>query len=182
VHTGGNPCNPRCARKRKVPNVSNRFEVPAAEYGKWLSTYRWDWWCTLTFRLPPSPRTSLRHFHRFARTLEHHSGHRPAAFVASESGGIHGREHLHALVRFPSEAGRLPLLGEGGEFPTGEPRSGWLAFMRTTAWKWWFDSYGRALILDYDSDKKAAFYLAKYTTKTLAEWDVIGDFEKHELC
>jgi hypothetical protein len=158
------------SRDNDVSDSLGRTSLNAA-YGEWLDTFTWHWFATLTFRLPPSSRTSLNHFRRFARDLGRLAERGPGYFVGSETGGLHGREHLHALLYFPPPR-------NGDLFHThGEG----IRALRSVAWKWWFDRYGRALILDYDPGKGASHYVTKYCTKTLADWDIGGNLEHHVM-
>lgn len=63
-----------------------------------------------------------------------------------------GRLHLHSLV--------------GGD-TEGSPRE---------AWRDWFqDPFGgRAKIVVYERDKGAEYYLSKYVSKSLGEYEVLG--------
>jgi len=115
--------------------------------GEWLSTYSWDWWCTLTFRNEYTPDAATRAFLRFASWLRHDS---PGVgyFVGHEVGRL-GRLHLHALI--------------GGLEPHVQ---------RTAAARRWERRHGHARIFPYDRDRGAAHYIAKYVSKELAEWDI----------
>lgn len=136
-------------------------------YGEWLDTFEWHWFATLTFRLPPSPRTSLNHFRRLLRYLENDlGGIRPGYFVGSETGGWGGREHLHVLLRIPPGPGEDLFLTPAGRRD----------LHRTKAWRWWKDHYGRATISPVKDHEKASHYVTKYCTKSLAEWDIGGNY------
>jgi hypothetical protein len=39
-------------------------------------------------------------------------------------------------------------------------------------WEKWFNRYGRALIEIYDEKKGGNYYLSKYITKELCDWDI----------
>lgn len=74
-------------------------------YGDWLAQFRWQWFCTLTFRDPPHPETAEKRFgywvHRLNQTLygrrykRHHQGiYWVLALEYHKSGVI----HFHALL------------------------------------------------------------------------------------
>jgi len=118
-----------------------------SEMGEWLSTFPWDWWCTLTFRNEYSPDAATRAFLRLTDWLRKDS---PGVgyFVGHEVGRL-GRLHLHALI--------------GGLEPYVQ---------RTAAAKRWDRRHGHARIFPYDPDRGASHYIAKYVSKELAEWDI----------
>jgi len=117
-----------------------------------LSTFSWDWWCTLTFHYESSANAADRSFRRWIRDVEKARGCRRALalryFVAHEVGRL-GRLHLHALI--------------GGVDPYVQ---------RTTAWEKWKERNGFAYILPYDPAKGASHYIAKYVTKEFARYDI----------
>jgi hypothetical protein len=87
---------------------------------------------------------------------------RPRAFLACETGYRGGYVHLHAL------AGNLG----GLERYCGEKLepSGWgKPCCQLHAWP-----CGWARVLPYDPARRASWYVAKYITKQLAEWELIG--------
>jgi len=122
----------------------------ARAWGDWLSTFEWDWWCTLTFREPYSARASTRAFQRWAACLptSDSSASGVRYFMAHEIGRL-GRLHLHALL--------------------GDVHPGTL---RKNAWRIWFDRHGRAQILPYESELGAGHYISKYVTKDLAHYEI----------
>lgn len=127
--------------------------VPEA-YGDWLSGYNWDIWATLTFARQPSPVGALDAWRTFFRKQVREYSSRAFAFAATEEGRIYGRVHMHALI--------------GGMLPEKiVPPREWVD--RT-----WRKFRGIAYVCDYDAEKKASYYIAKYVTKQLAEYEVSG--------
>ncbi len=129
------------------------MRTTTADYGRWLETHEWKWFCTLTFRdHPPKPHTALRKYKRWLERNPLFLPDNPYSFVATENGDLFGRLHLHSLV--------------GGDSPgdMGE------------AWRDWFNDPfgGRAQIVEYEKEKGAEYYLAKYVTKELGEWEAVG--------
>tara|TARA_Y100000310_G_C20609430_1_gene777232 strand:+ start:877 stop:1116 length:240 start_codon:yes stop_codon:yes gene_type:complete len=69
-----------------------------------------------------------------------------------------GRLHLHSLVG-----------GEGA----GNIKAAWA--------DWFNNPYGgRARIELYNPEKGASFYISKYVTKTLGEWEVLGSWPEYQ--
>ena len=121
--------------------------------GRWLSTFRWDCWCTWTFdeRFGPTGPSPDRCLYHTRRWVEHVPGAPVGYFVAVER-GTGGRVHSHGLLRLPD-----------GFTPS-----------RKSLWGSWRDRYGRSRVLPYDRERGAAYYVAKYITKEPLGWDVGG--------
>ena len=116
---------------------------------------------------------------------------RVQAFVGVQEGGVGGLVHLHALVDGVDSlkvycGGRLTLpeqVKQGRPMsyaeqvqqsmkPTvgpGAPRWPLLSCCMVHAWP-----RGTARVFPYDPSKGAAYYVAKYITKRLAEWELLG--------
>ncbi len=123
-------------------------------YSDWLDKIPWDFWCTLTFRYDPTPRAALRAFHTWLDQSEFWYRSDYYGFVVTEDGRLNGRTHLHALM------GTL----------------GHLEAYRKELWREWHQRFGRARLEPYDKGKGASGYIAKYITKELGEWEVIGSW------
>jgi len=131
-----------------------------AAYGEWLSTYQWNYWSTLTFRWNlPTVDGAMRAFMRGWRALEKSKVlTAPFCWVAVEEGRLYGRVHLHALI------------GEHSCSITQHNKGMWLA-------EWWKEKYGRAQVLPYDPERKAAYYIAKYVSKKgVVQWEPMGSW------
>tara|TARA_Y100000310_G_C20686271_1_gene819241 strand:- start:2906 stop:3349 length:444 start_codon:yes stop_codon:yes gene_type:complete len=124
-------------------------------YGEWLGQFDWQWFVTLTFRHdPPKPLTALRKYRRWEKSNDLFFPSNPYSFIATEDGSKFGRLHLHSLVG-----------GQG----MGQPKAAWQS--------WFRDPFGgRARIESYDPKKGASFYISKYVTKSLGEWEVLGEW------
>ena len=133
------------------------FEKVREGYGTWLSKYPWQLWCTLTFRYAPSSASALRSYRRWLNRSGLWLGGLPYSFVGTEEGRLFGRVHLHALIGVGRCNDSLQIDRE------------WL-------WSTWYQSYGRALILPYDRSKGASFYISKYITKELGDYEVLGSW------
>lgn len=120
----------------------------------WVSDRPWDWYATLTFRREVR-NTSIakRNFGRFTSWLGKVYEVDPKYFLAVERFRDGWGTHLHALlwVGGPNMLGQAPLI--------------------RPAWEWWFRKYGMARIMVYDSGLGASYYLSKYLTKDLCDWD-----------
>ncbi len=142
-----------------------------AAMGDFLNGYPWAHWCTLTFRPPASERDAarvprewgrwrkkirgavpvgleyaLRQWAVFARTTTVAAGVPLFWFYGVEHGERLGRLHLHALF------------GNTERLPAPLMRASWTA--------------GFAQVDAYDPTRGASYYVTKYVTKELAEWDV----------
>jgi hypothetical protein len=122
----------------------------------------WDWYATLTFR-DPSPEEILRGWTKIGMGYSKRAGDAFLKLLGEMKGlGTHywfrareyqrdrGVPHYHMLI------------------------GGVEDLRRDEAWKWWYDNFGFARILPYEVGKGARFYLCKYVTKEL------GDFEFSE--
>ena len=141
--------------------------------GDFLNGYPWAHWCTLTFRPPASERDvgrvprewgrwrkkirgavpvgldyALRQWSAFQRATTIAAGVPLFWFYGVEHGERLGRLHLHALF------------GNTERLPVATMRASWTA--------------GFADVDAYDPTRGASYYVTKYVTKELAEWDVSG--------
>ena len=119
-------------------------------WGLFLSQFHWDWFVTLTFRDPQPSFRANRLYQRFARDVERAAGLGVAWFMVFEYGSRTGRLHIHALMLNVAHLNRLMWMEE------------------------WNQRAGYARILPFDRSKGAAFYCAKYVTKTSSEWEIVG--------
>jgi len=93
------------------------------------------------------------------------------AFVGVEEGGVGGLVHVHALV--DGVASLKAFCGDRSvrlRDQVRQLRKGHLPFRccMTHAWP-----RGIARVFPYDPTKGAAYYVSKYITKRLAEWELI---------
>lgn len=127
------------------------FVVPAdlrQTWGDWLSEeWKWDWWCTMTFRDPMGPKGAHTRWVKWVRWLRSAVGHRVYYVRARETGPDSDRVHYHALIMGVGEANRM------------------------AARAMWERIAGFAQIWPYDPDKGATYYLTKYLVKEGSEID-----------
>lgn len=119
--------------------------------GSFLERYRWAHFHTLTFRQDSGEEYARREWWRYERRVAAAANVPIHWFYGIEHGAIGGRVHVHALT---GNTERLP---------------------RTLMAEEWRSGFSR--ILDYEPNKGASHYVAKYVTKELAEWDISGDVE-----
>jgi len=154
----------------------------------------WDWFFTGTFANPVSPPGAHYMFNRYMQGIQRQMAqaqigkpacgtdysdadgqpsilkfrvYKPYAFRADEYGPLGGRFHLHALIANVSMVERFcgELLGNR---VWGKP---------CCAVHRWPCGYAR--IFPYEPALGARFYLSKYVTKALGDYDLIG-FEPGE--
>jgi hypothetical protein len=126
----------------------------------------WDWFATLTFR-DKTPR-------------EAHTGWSKVGWGYSEK----------ACNQFLRHVGELKGLQDlwwfrAREYQTWRGVPHWHLLIggvgdvrRDESWSWWFQRYGFARILPYDSSQGARFYLCKYVTKDLGDFKFSDNLSK----
>jgi hypothetical protein len=134
-----------------VAEVLRRKQVREC-YGEWLEGWPWDHYTTLTFGIKSGPDFARRAFGRWTRCLEREAGLPVFWFVGFEDGRLLGRLHLHALVG-----------------NTGGLNDRWMA----EAW-----TPGFSRIVRYQPQLGAAYYVTKYVTKELLDYDVSSNFTR----
>jgi hypothetical protein len=127
---------------------TRQFNELRENWAKFLSRFTWDWYCTLTFRDPPSPERAHRMFRQFVCDIERAAGCLVGWFAVDEYGMINGRFHIHALVSNVAHLRRLYWMDE------------------------WDRRAGYARILPYDPQRGAGYYLGKYMCKQFGYWDM----------
>ena len=137
-------------------SVSDRRQL-AASWGDFLSQFSWDWFVTLTFRDEVQSFRAHRLFGYLMRDLEAAAGIPIFWFRVDEIGEHGGRFHMHALI-------------------------GNVAHLRRLDWMdIWERRAGYARILPFDNLRGAAYYVAKYITKQLADWDLSENIQAFQL-
>jgi len=117
---------------------------------KWLTKYRWTFFVTLTFRLPLSGRTALKHGRRLLFYIGTQTEKPTWAFMATEWFKSGESVHIHGLIGVDAE----PV---------------WRPF-----WEWWTEHYGISWWRVYDERLGAGYYVTKYIWKEenqLGWWD-----------
>lgn len=175
----------------RIPETANRPSALNGYYlradpallalGDFLNGYPWAHYLTLTFRPPQTHKKAtdagllahgepwgryqrkivsaapvsqdyaLRQWGVFRRQITTAADVPTFWFYGVEHGEMFGRLHLHALT------------GNTERLPVGTMREYWRA--------------GWSHVKPYDPRKGASYYVCKYVTKELAEWDISGDVE-----
>ena len=130
---------------------------------KWLSSFHWDHFATLTFAEPRSEASARRAFNSYVRALHRLTHGGSVGYFCGYEYGTFGRLHLHALLR---SASPQTVLAPGGCARASS------ALPTNQVWRAWYDSFGRAKVVRYDRKRGAAGYVSKYVTKRLAFYDI----------
>jgi hypothetical protein len=131
--------------------------------GTWLGDLApWDAFATWTFNRIVTAVGAMFWAKHHIKWMEKAAQQRLYGFVAAERGGNGGLIHLHALI------GNVKHM----QFYCGEklsPGNGSQKCCLTHAWP-----CGYANVFPYDPTLGAKYYVSKYVTKDLAEWDLFG--------
>jgi len=141
---------------------SDQQELKTA-MGEWLAELGpWDVFATWTFSRLVQVNGVMFWARRHLRWIEKTAGQPVYAFIGVERGSAGGLLHIHALLG--NVAHLKPYCGE-----------------RLAPGKWGRDCClvhgwpaGIARVLPYDPKLGARFYVSKYITKRLAEWELWG--------
>ena len=125
--------------------------------GDFLGQYHWDWYVTLTFAGDVKTFTARNRCSTWLRSLEKAADHPIAWFRGDEYGEKFGKFHMHLLIANVAHLHRFT----------------WM--------KRWEARNGFARIFEFDSSKGAAYYVANYVTKQLAEWDLSDSLDAFKL-
>lgn len=128
----------------------------------WVDQFDWQMWCTGTFKPDQSYRDTIKTkkaFTRFVGDLtDKYNKTDIEYFLAVERFKSGDFTHCHFLIN-----------GVDG-----------LTYRQVG--ETWFDRFGRVKIEGYQKDKGANFYLTKYVTKSLCDWDLrINKRKSHKL-
>ena len=113
------------------------------EYTNWLSSEKWDYFFTGTFRDSYTANSARKAGERFFRKFTN----KELVVLFIESGSLYGEIHLHGLLRFD---------------PFQKPSA-------RLIWSRWFEKYGRAKVEIIKSRKDVASYCCKYVTKEMKD-------------
>jgi len=140
------PCRERFAPRyrRRMPS---RKEVRDA-FGDFLSTFNWDYFITVTFRVPRQPHHALGTVREVGKVIRRSNTGR--LFLGTEL-HVNRTLHLHGLL-------------EAHGRPNG--------FLKRQLWADLFDRFGRSQVLDVQSREAVSSYVSKYVVKGLTEWDI----------
>ena len=131
--------------QRAVSERTTNMKTTGADYGDYLSKIPWNFYTTLTFRLPVGWETAVRRFNIWIRRLQQRAQGELGWFRSVER-GRHDLVHLHSLIEEPESLLISDLQG---------------------AWKW-----GRTDIQIYDPTRGGAYYVAKDIASGKADWDI----------
>jgi hypothetical protein len=132
-------------------------------FGQWLGQLApWDMFSTWTFSRPVQLGGAMFWARKHLRWLEKVAEQPIYGFLGVERGDTGGLLHLHALL---GNLGHLrPYCGR--RLAPGQ----WArSCCMVHAWP-----CGLARVLPYDPNLGARFYVSKYITKHLAEWELVG--------
>jgi hypothetical protein len=127
----------------------------------WVNQFDWQIWFTGTFKPDKSYRDTIkakRAYERWIRTINKQYGlYNIEYFLAVERFKFGDFIHCHSLI---NGLGGLTyrMIGES-----------------------WRALYGREKVEGYEKDKGANFYLTKYVTKDLCDWDLHIDKRKSHI-
>jgi len=120
------------------------------EWGEFLNTFSWNWYCTLTFRYMISPGLARQYYRDFFADIQNVSDS-PLGWFAVEERGSLGRLHVHAL-----------LIG--------------MEHLNRREWeRAWFKRAGTAVILEYDPSRGASYYCAKHLGQPDTDYEMSGN-------
>lgn len=164
--------------------------------GEWLGSLApWDVFSTWTFSRPVNVQGAMYMARRHLRWVEKAAGLPVYGFVGVEKGERGGLLHLHALLgnvaRLKPYCGTRVAPGKWGGrldsqwMPSGRLRLSALGIPLRRTWArekaadrqcclvhgW---PCGIARVLPYDPDLGANYYVSKYVTKQLGEWELVG--------
>lgn len=131
------------------------------ELAEWWTKFDWEIWFTGTFKQEMSYRDTIKTKRAFERVLHD----------VSDKFNVHNIEYALAVERF-----------QCGNFTHVHSLVNGLYGMRyvdfADAWR---NRFGRCRVEGYDKEKGAAYYLTKYVTKELCDWDLHIDKRKSYL-
>lgn len=147
----------RLGQERRAKDRRDRRALAEA-FGEFVAGLaEWDWFATITFREASlNPERAVSAVEAWLAEIEKSAGLSFAFVLAEEFGALGGRFHCHLLI--------------GGV--DGVRRDFW--------WREAFRRFGRARIEPCQRARAAAFYAAKYETKSLGNLHFGGAFQGRE--
>lgn len=131
------------------------------EMSKWLNKIDWEIWFTGTFQPERSYRDTIKTKKAFNRFIE----------LMSKKYDKHGIEYFMAVERFKS----------GGFTHCHSLLKGLDGVSYQQIGEAWRHFYGRESVEQYDPKKGANFYLTKYITNELCDWDFVLSKNKSHI-
>lgn len=153
-------------RKGDKPEVKNYAHL----MGDWLNTKGWTHWCTLTTPYELTQSGARRLANRFHEKLSKNAGY-TEMYWASEPFDVKAGQHIHALLKVPPG---LPYeaITRTYQAVTGSEKWSRIQVDEFNAnWK-------KEGSEDHEEGKGAAYYVGKYITKKLSDYDYLTTIKK----
>jgi len=119
-------------------------------FSEFLSTFSWDYFLTVTFRNPRQPHHAISTVRQVGKVVRRHST--GCLFLGTE---LHINRTLHVHGLLSAFHGPNPLL-------------------QYALWDSLFKTFGRSEVREVQSSEAVSFYVSKYVTKELTEWDMLS--------
>jgi hypothetical protein len=129
-------------------------------FAEWIDKYEWNWWATLTFRFEVQDTIKAKSYFKkwVYEDIQPYIPEKIGYFMAVERFRHGFYTHIHSVIRVGKETQYNMFFGEN--------------IYIYPFWKKWFERYGRARIEIYDEKKGGNYYLSKYITKEICDWDI----------
>lgn len=127
-----------------TPCSNERDKRVIRAMAEWLRPYDWRWFCTMHFRYRVSVYSAKKCASNFIKNISDSTNY----YLAVERSKYGEQMHIHILLGYI----------EG--FDASDIR------------KEWVKRYGYARILSYDKKRGAVYYVAKYITSPIADFDI----------
>jgi hypothetical protein len=131
--------------------------------GEWLTNQNWSHWATLTTGYELTLNSARRAAHRFHDVLDRSAPTK--IFWAAEPYDLKDGFHLHALLDVPKHLEFKNIVDI------------WQKVSKGGKGKW-----NRIDLQTYDSNKGAGYYLSKYITKRLSDYDLLTTGASRNYC
>ncbi len=141
--------------RREINNLKPTSNVE--NYGNWLDSMEWDYYCTFTTDYSLSNSSARRAMDRLLKTLIHEFGSITYFWVAEPFDCKEGC-HTHALIKIPS-----PLYYSA----VSVIEKKWHQVTQTKKTR----GYHKTHVMPYVKGKGAHFYLSKYLNTPNADYD-----------
>ena len=136
--------------KQKNNNVKN--------YGEWLNSLHWDYYCTFTTRYQLSVKSGRRSMIRLYNLLSERYGCTIKLFWVAEPFDTKYGCHVHALIE----------VGDKNAITIIDLKNAWQIVSKGKGKK----EYNNTTIKDYDNGKGGHFYFSKYLQRQGVDYDV----------
>lgn len=131
-------------------------------YGEWLSQYDWSYWVTFTTRYTLTLPSGRRLMERFWNHTDFKRTGKARLFWCAEPFDLREGYHLHGLLKC-NEIITIKMIAQIHNYACGnvECRK---------------DQWHRIQIKRYDNKLGAGYYVGKYITKRLSDYDMLERF------